>query len=119
MGIINENHKRLVDAIDDELRKAQVDIERQRKQQVCEADDDDVDGDNDDDGDHDDEGQAEDADGAADNDGDDGDDECQEGHDDGQPGYEGYENDTASGTPITIVDYDRESPTEEEGPIEQ
>ncbi|KAI9126392.1 hypothetical protein K1719_002813 [Acacia pycnantha] len=46
MGIINDSHKRLVAAVEDELRKAQDHIERQRKQQAGEEGD----GDHDDDG---------------------------------------------------------------------
>ena len=37
MGIVNDNHKKLVLAIQDELQKAQDDIGRQREQQVGEA----------------------------------------------------------------------------------
>ncbi|KAI9084640.1 hypothetical protein K1719_033422 [Acacia pycnantha] len=88
MGIINDSHKRLVAAMEDELRKAQDHIERQRKQQVGEADDD---GDDADDNGQDVDGA--DGDDADDNDQDaDGDDEGQEGdgdgHDDDEAGYE-------------------------------
>ncbi|KAI9108231.1 hypothetical protein K1719_020714 [Acacia pycnantha] len=39
MGVINDSHRRLVAAVEDKLRKAQDHIERQRKQQADEADD--------------------------------------------------------------------------------
>ncbi|KAI9116656.1 hypothetical protein K1719_012314 [Acacia pycnantha] len=40
MGIMDDSHKRLVVPVEEELRKAQVNIERQRKQQVSIGDED-------------------------------------------------------------------------------
>ncbi|KAI9127587.1 hypothetical protein K1719_000580 [Acacia pycnantha] len=97
MGITNDSHKRLVAAVEDELRKAQEHIERQRKQEGGEADDDadDVD----------DNGQHLDS-----------DDEGEEGdgdhHDDGESGYD---DDKAPGTPIGIDESDGGSPIGEGG----
>ncbi|KAI9127688.1 hypothetical protein K1719_000681 [Acacia pycnantha] len=100
MGIINDGHKRLVAAVEDELRKAQDHIERQRKQQVGEAEDD-----------------GDDADDADDNSQDaHGDDKGQEGNGDGHDdGKAGYEDEAAVGMPINIDEYDGESPTGEGG----
>ncbi|KAI9107185.1 hypothetical protein K1719_021794 [Acacia pycnantha] len=106
MGIINDSHKRLVAAVEDKLRKAQDHIERQRKQQASEPDDD-----------ADDNGQHADGDDADDN-GHfmDSDDEGEEGdgdhHDDGESGYD---DDKAPGTPIDIDDTDGGSPIGEGG----
>ncbi|KAI9126267.1 hypothetical protein K1719_002688 [Acacia pycnantha] len=88
MGIINDSHKRLVATMEDELRKAQVHIEIQRKQQVSEGEDD----------------------------GHDGDDDDQHGHRDGDAdGEASYDDDATMGMPINISEFDGESPTVEGG----
>ncbi|KAI9072341.1 hypothetical protein K1719_045704 [Acacia pycnantha] len=97
MSIINDNHKRLVGAVEDELRNAQDHIGRQRKQHVGE-DEDDCD-------DADDNGQD-----------DEGDHEGHEGDSDGDvDGEAGYEDAAYVGTPIDIDEYDGASPTGEGG----
>ncbi|KAI9110973.1 hypothetical protein K1719_018093 [Acacia pycnantha] len=100
MGVINDSHRRLVLLVEDKLRKAQDHIERQRKQQADEADDE---ADADYNGQHadvDDNGQHLDS-----------DDEGEEGdgdhHDDGESGYD---DDKAPGTPIHIDESDGGSP---------
>ncbi|KAI9092991.1 hypothetical protein K1719_027514 [Acacia pycnantha] len=89
-----DSHKRLVAAMEDELRKAQDHIERQRKQQVDEAEDDGDDNGKDANGDN----------------------EGQEGDGDGlDDGEASYEDDATGGTPINIVEYHGQSPTVEGG----
>ncbi|KAI9089016.1 hypothetical protein K1719_029295 [Acacia pycnantha] len=106
MGVINDSHRRLVAAMEDKLRKAQDHIERQRKQQADEADDE---ADADYNGQHadvDDNGQHLDS-----------DDEVEEGdgdhHDDGESGYD---DDKAPGRQSTLMNLMGEVPLEKDGP---
>ena len=93
IGIINDNHKKLVLAVQDELQKAQDDIGRKREQQVGEADDDSDEAD--------DNGQFC-----------DGDDEGQEGELDGHDkGEDGYDEEASVRTPIDIDELNEDSPT--------
>ncbi|KAI9095319.1 hypothetical protein K1719_026353 [Acacia pycnantha] len=91
MGIINDNHKRLVGAVEEELQKAQDHIGRQRKQHVGKDEDDNG---KDDEVDH----QGDEGDG-----------------DDHVDGEAGIEDDASVETPINIDEYDGASPIGEGG----